>query len=152
MKFRNKENNRSVGISTASLPDIVFMLLFFFMVSTVMKEETPQVETKIPEATQMEKLEKKKWVVDMYIGKPMDRKLGEEPKIYMNGRFVEVGDIPLLIETIRNDLSTSDRAKMTIALKIDGKAKIGLINDVKLKLREANARKINYKTIKKENV
>ena len=64
-KFRNKDNKGTPAISTAALPDIVFMLLFFFMVTTVMRETTLFVEVMIPKATEIKKMEKKSFVCDI---------------------------------------------------------------------------------------
>ncbi|MDD4150929.1 MAG: biopolymer transporter ExbD, partial [Bacteroidales bacterium] len=72
-KFGKKKKKASVGISTASLPDIVFMILFFFMVTTVMREVELKVEltnSDLPQATEIKKLEKKSLVSYIYVGKP----------------------------------------------------------------------------------
>ena len=56
-KFKKKKGGDLPAVNTASLPDIVFMLLFFFMVATVMRENTLKIENKLPNADQVEKLE-----------------------------------------------------------------------------------------------
>ena len=71
-KFRSKDNKGTPAISTAALPDIVFMLLFFFMVTTVMRETTLFVEVMIPKATEIKKMEKKSLVSYIYVGPPVD--------------------------------------------------------------------------------
>ena len=55
-------------ISTASLPDVIFMILFFFMVSTTMRDQELLVRYKLPEATEVQKLEKKSLVSFIHIG------------------------------------------------------------------------------------
>ena len=69
-KFKKDSKKETPAISTASLPDIVFMLLFFFMVSTTMREVTLMVQNNMPLATQIAKLEKKSLVSNIYVGKP----------------------------------------------------------------------------------
>ena len=83
-KFRNKDNKGTPAISTAALPDIVFMLLFFFMVTTVMRETTLFVEVMIPKATEIKKMEKKSLVSYIYVGPPVKRmqaSFGSKPRI-----------------------------------------------------------------------
>ena len=75
-KFKKDSSKDTPGISTASLPDIVFMLLFFFMVTTVMRETTIMVKQSMPEATEIKKLEKKSLVSYIYIGSPVERMQG----------------------------------------------------------------------------
>ena len=89
-KFRKKKSGGSQQLSTASLPDIVFMLLFFFMVTTVMLETELFVKNKLPEATEIKKLEKKSLVSYIYVGSPLDKfkaTYGTEPRIQLNDQF-----------------------------------------------------------------
>ena len=145
-KFKSitQQNEKGVAvISTASLPDIVFMLLFFFMVTAVTRETDLLVEQKLPKATQLTKLQDPNAVSHIYIGKPKDtRKYGNTELIQMNDVFVTTAQLPQLIAQERQDVT-----RMTMSLKVDRQSKMGLISDVKLKLREANARKINYAAV-----
>jgi len=146
-KFKKKENTPEV--STASLPDIVFMLLFFFMTVTVMKNDSLKVVNELPNATEIKKLEKRDRVITIYIGKPVkpfDEVLGEEPKIQIDDRFVAVSEVGLRIVEAINDKPDHLRGFVTISLKVDKKASMGLIDDVKEELRKINALKINYTT------
>ena len=72
-KFKKKKDGDLPAISTASLPDIVFMLLFFFMVATVMRDNTLMVTNTLPAADQIKKLDKKDRVIYIYAGKPSAR-------------------------------------------------------------------------------
>ena len=69
-KFAKKKSGELPAVSTASLPDIVFMLLFFFMTVTVMKDSSLKVENNLPSASEIKKLEKKDRVLTIYVGKP----------------------------------------------------------------------------------
>ena len=140
-----KKSKASPGISTASLPDIVFMLLFFFMVTTVLRETDILVQQRIPQGTQIQKLEKKSLVTYLYVGQP--RKVaafGTEPKVQANDVFIDVDDIVLFVEQERDKLQEVERDQMTVSLKVDKETKMGIVTDVKQELRNANARKLNY--------
>ncbi|MEO1655353.1 MAG: biopolymer transporter ExbD [Bacteroidota bacterium] len=134
-------------LSTASLPDIVFILLFFFMVITVIRKDNPPVKAQVPLASQIESLSKKVIILDLYIGYPKNKDLGKEPRIFAEGRFWEAQEIPQLIEEARSGATVEDGLKLITNLKVDRGVKMGLVNDVKKSLRQVGARKINYQSI-----
>ncbi len=153
-KFRRKGKGGTPGISTASLPDIVFMLLFFFMVSTVMREVVFKVQMKQPKADQVTKLEKKSLVSYIYVGKPLPKyraTVGSAPRIQLNDNFKSLKDIDAYINAERDARKEEERPLMTVSLKVDKETKMGIVVDIKEKLRESNALKINYSTVKGEN-
>ncbi len=132
-------------VNTSSLPDIVFMLLFFFMVASNMKEVTLIVKVKLPEATEVTKLEQKSLVSYIYVGKPAQAKrYGTEPRIQLNDSFATVDDIENYILQEREGLKESDRPKMTVSIKADSDIQMGTITDIKQALRKAQALKISY--------
>lgn len=151
-KFKRKTKKGAQSINTASLPDIVFMLLFFFMVSTVMRETQLQVRVQVPFATEVKKIEKKSLVSYIYIGKPVSRLVelyGTEPMIQLNDKLINEEGVPsepvkdfVLFE--REKIDEVDRNKMTVSLRIDQDINMGKVTDVKQALRFANALKINY--------
>lgn len=146
-QIRKKEAKTLPPISTASLPDIIFILLFFFMVVTVMRETELKVKNRLPEATELTKLERKSLVRFIYMGAPTkkyEEKLGTAPRIQLNDQFAKVEDIGGFIENERNTIEENLQPAMTIALRIDKEVKMGIISDVKTELRKANALKINY--------
>ena len=145
-KFK-KKSNKQPGISTASLPDIVFMLLFFFMVTTVMREVDLLVEVVTPNATEITKLENKALVSYIYIGKPVGslrKTLGEEPRIQLNDAFATKADITQWVEMEKNRRNEAEVTRITWSMKVDSETKMGIVTDVKQELRKANALKINY--------
>ena len=148
-KFKKKGGNATPGISTSSLPDIIFMLLFFFMVTTTMRESTILVQIKPPQATEVQKLEKKSLVSFIYIGPPLKKQFGTESRIQLNDSFATVDDIPEFIEAERQSHDEADRKRLTTSLKVDKETKMGIVTDVKQQLREVGAFKINYSTAKK---
>ncbi|NJO03214.1 MAG: biopolymer transporter ExbD [Bacteroidia bacterium] len=144
-----KKKAPSPAISTASLPDIVFMLLFFFMVSTVLRQTDLLVDVSIPRASQLEKLENKSLVSYIYIGDPRDTEsYGSEDRIQVNDVFIKPTDIPRFIAEEKVKLDETERDKIIISMKVDREAKMGIVNDVKLQLREADARKVNYASVR----
>jgi len=143
-KFK-KKTSTSQEIPTAALPDIIFMLLFFFMVTTVLRESSIMVEQNIPKATQLRKLEQKKLVSYLYVGKPNDaRKFGVEPKIQANDAFLELDGIIQFIEEEKSKLAENEQDQFSISLKVDDETKMGIIVDITEKMRDANARKLMY--------
>lgn len=154
-KFRKKSGGGPRQINTASLPDIVFMLLFFFMVSTTMKEVTLKIQVKPPEATELAKLEKKSLVTYIYVGvpqKPYQATFGTEPRLQLNDQFATVDDIRNYIVQERESMRENDRSKMTVSIKADYDTPMGIITDVKQALREAQALKISYSARKVDHV
>jgi biopolymer transport protein ExbD len=143
-KFSRKGKKASPAISTASLPDIIFMLLFFFMVVTVMREDDPKVKVSKPNATETEKLEKKNLVDYINVGPPVNERYGTEPKIQLDDAFAEVSDIPVWIKANRDRRDEAEQPLITTSLKVDRKVKMGVVTDIKQELRETNALKINY--------
>lgn len=148
-KFKKKGANGTPAISTASLPDIVFMLLFFFMVTTVMREVSLLVENTKPFATEVKKLSKRSLVSYIYVGKPVQRlqpNHGTEPKIQLNDSFASIEDIKFFIPDEIENINEKERPLMTVSIKADEKVKMGIITDIKQELRRAQALKINYST------
>ena len=135
------------ALNTSSLPDLIFTLLFFFMIVTTMREVTLKVEFRAPQATELEKLEKKALVTFIYVGKPTKEfraKLGEESRIQLNDAFAEVSEVYDYINGERASMKEEDQPNMTVSLKIDQDTKMGIVTEVKEALRQAYALKINY--------
>src|SRR5210317_583738 len=112
-KFKKKAST-SQDIPTASLPDIIFMLLFFFMVTTVLRESDILVEQKIPSAKELNKLERKSLVSYIYIGKPKMSDMGAEPRIQINDRLVQPSDIQKFVNEEKDKLTEVERDQITM--------------------------------------
>lgn len=154
-KFKKKSDGGQPAISTASLPDIVFMLLFFFMVTTVMREVTLKVKVITPKATEVNKLERKSLVSYIYIGEPIKKlqgQFGTAPRIQLNDAFATKKDIIQFVEAEREERNPAEVPLMTFSLKVDKEAEMGIVTDVKQELRQANALKINYSTGKTDKI
>ena len=147
-KFKKDGARALPPVSTAALPDIVFMLLFFFMVTTVMREVDLKVKQTSPAATEIQKLENKSLVHYIYIGEPVDtEKFGTEPRLQLADDFGTVADVGPYIIQKRTEVVEGLIPKLTTSLKVDRDVKMGVITDVKQELRKVSALKLNYATV-----
>ncbi len=147
-KFTKKKGGELPAISTASLPDIVFMLLFFFMVVTVLRDSNLLVENTLPKADQVEKLRKDRSVF-IFAGKPSDRyqkKYGTEAKIQIGDKYTDVSSLRSALTELRGKLRPELQDKVMVALKVDENTNTGVVSDIKEELRELNMLKIIYIT------
>ncbi|GAA4837671.1 ExbD/TolR family protein [Algivirga pacifica] len=149
MAFK-KKSKASQDIPTSALPDIIFMLLFFFMVTTVMRDSELMVKNSLPNASQLTKLEKKSLVSYIFVGAPKDQaRFGKETRIQVNDVIIDAESIPQFVMNEKAKMPEADRDKIMMSLKVDRDAKMGVINDVTNQLREVNALKVNYAASKR---
>ena len=151
-KFSKKRGKSKPEISTASLPDIIFMLLFFFMVVTVLRDATLKVSVSTPNASELTKLEKKSLVNHLLIGKPVKRfqsQYGTKPRLQLGDKFADLSDIPIFLEKHKSTLPENQIPGITSSLKIDGEVTMGIVSDVKQKLRKSGQLKLNYSSKKR---
>ena len=141
-KFSKAGGREMPELNTSSLPDLVFAFLFFIMMVTSMREVTLKVEFHAPQATELQKLEKKSLV-----GKPtrdLRAKMGSETRIQLNDAFAETSEIQDYIAQEKSSMKEEDQPFMTVSIKADKETKMGTITDIKQALREAYALKISY--------
>jgi len=146
-KFKKKRGKASPEVSTASLPDIIFMLLFFFMVVTVMRDSEKKVDVVTPQATELSKLEKKSLVNYIYIGRPVEKfqaTYGTKPRIQLGDKFATEKDIPLFLERHRSKVPENQRGAIKTSLRVDQDVTMGIVADVKTALRKAGQLLLNY--------
>jgi biopolymer transport protein ExbD len=150
MAVMAKKGKREVpAMSTSSLPDIVFMLLFFFMAATTMREVDPLVKVQMPQANEITELDKKN-LVNIWMGKPMNAAKGEDAlKIQLNDKTQEVEDIRNFISatTATKGVSSKD---IVVNLRVDKEATVGKLTAVKQELRKADALSIAYAAMSAE--
>ena len=140
MKSMFHQSRRSVpSLNVASMPDLIFTVLFFFMIVTHMRSDQVKVRLQVPAGVEVQKLANKQAVVNIYIGKQ-----GDKWAVQMNGNIVAPADIPASIEHIRSGLSSENQSRLTVSLRVDKKAPMGLVSEVKRNLQQAYALKINY--------
>lgn len=151
-KFEKKRGKTTPAISTASLPDIIFILLFFFMVVTVLKTSDLKVQVVVPDATELQKLEKKSLVSYLYIGRPVQKYqavYGSAPRLQLNDKFAKLEDIPLFIEQEKMKVMEQMQPLMTASLRADKTVTMGIITDIKTELRKVGQLKVNYSARKR---
>ena len=140
MKSMFHQSRKSVpSLNVASMPDLIFTVLFFFMIVTHMRSDEVKVRLQVPQGVEVQKLANKQAVVNIYIGKQ-----GDKWAVQMNGNIVAPADIPASIEHIRSGLSSENQSRLTVSLRVDKKAPMGLVSEVKRNLQQAYALKINY--------
>jgi biopolymer transport protein ExbD len=148
-KFRKEGKKEVPQVSTSSLPDIVYMLIFFFMITTTMRDVELKVKASpLPKASEIQKLEHKALVSSIYIGAPRDSKLGTESRIQLDDAFATPADIADWIQKERDSRNPADIPLLTTALKVHKDTRMGVVTDVKQELRKVGAFRINYTTLK----
>ena len=154
MILQNRRRRSMPVLNTSSLPDLIFTVLFFFMVATHMRKVTLKVKYTVPQGTELTRLTKKSAVSYIYIGKPAgakaDCKLAES-RIQINDKYASTADIAAYMSAEKKRMSPEDRLRMTVSVKADRGTRMALINEVKMALRKANVRKISYSAEKKSD-
>ena len=147
-KFRSNGKREMPELNTSSLPDLIFTVLFFFMMVTSMREVEVKVQVKTPNGTtEIEKLERKSLVSHIYIGPPSKQyraALGPAPRIQLNEVFAEPEAIREFVFAERESMAERDKPLMKMSLKIDQNVQMGIVTDVKQELRKARALNIVY--------
>ena len=159
-RFRKEEKKVTPDLNMGSMSDIIFMFLFFFMVITTMREATLKVKFQPPKATEIQKLEKKSLVANIYIGAPISKNENTLPpgkvSVQLNDQTIKAdqlaADVRDFIGTEKESRSEEDKNKLTFSLKVDKDVQMRYVNTIKNELRQNNALKINYATGKKSEM
>lgn len=159
-RFRKEEKKETPELNMGSMSDIIFMFLFFFMVITTMREATLKVKFQPPKATEIQKLEKKALVANIYIGAPISKNENTLPpgkvSVQLNDQTIKAEDLAAdvrdFIGTEKESRSEEDKNKLTFSLKVDKDVQMRYVNTIKNELRQNNALKINYATGKKSEM
>ncbi|HCD51187.1 MAG TPA: biopolymer transporter ExbD [Balneolaceae bacterium] len=141
--FKKKQAGTKQEIPTSAMPDVVFMLLFFFMVTTVLREVTLKVKLDLTKASNIEKIEEKRLVSYLYIGPERlpGNQLGED-KVQIDDAIVD--DIGAIRNLMYDKLL--DQPKLIVSLRVDKNSEFGLLTDVQKELQQAGTFRINYST------
>ncbi len=131
MKFEKKRSETKQEIPTSSMPDIIFMLLLFFMVATTLREQEIFVKFVLPEAKAVQKIENKRLVSYIWIG--------DNERIQIDDNIVELKQVQKIMYDKRVTLPN-----VIVSLRADKNSNMGLITDIQQRLRKADARRINY--------
>lgn len=159
MIFGNRDRRQMPQLNTASLPDLIFTVLFFFMVVTHMRTVTLKVSFRVPQGTELTRLTKKTAVSYVYIGRPAAAPVqGKAASGYgnngfqmqINDRIASPSDIAGFMSAERHRMSDEDRARQTVSVKADRQTPMGMITDVKQALRKAHVQRISYSAEKRK--
>ena len=148
--FKKKASREIPEMNTSSLPDLIFTILFFFMMVTTMREVNLKVKFTTPAGTELEKLEKKSVVSFIYVGPPTDNlraQMGSGTRIQLNDRFAETREIIDFVAAERQGMM--NQAEQVISIKADQGTQMGYITDIKEVLRKSWALRINYSATKR---
>jgi biopolymer transport protein ExbD len=137
MTFQKKRASTKQEIPTASMPDIVFMLLLFFMVSTTLREVDILVQFQLPDAEAIEKIENKRLISYIWVGK--------SGRIQLNDNLVEMDGIGKIMYAKRVALPN-----VIVSLRVDKNSEMGIVTDIQQELRKVDARRINYSAMLKQ--
>lgn len=159
-RFRKEEKKVTPELNMGSMSDIIFMFLFFFMVITTMRESTLKVRFEPPKATEIQKLEKKSLVANIYMGAPLSKNENTLPpgkvSVQLNDQTIKAEDLAAdvrdFIGTEKESRNEEDKNKLTFSLKVDKDVQMRYVNTIKNELRQNNALKINYATGKKSEM
>jgi len=133
MKFQKRRAATKQEIPTASMPDIVFMLLLFFMVTTTLREVEVLVDFKLPEAEAIEKIENKRLISYIWVG--------QDKRIQINDSIVPLDEVQPVMYAKRQELPN-----VIVSLRVDRNSDMGLVTDIQQELRKAYCLRINYST------
>lgn len=154
MSMFNRRRYEVPGLNTASLPDLIFSVLFFFMIVTHMQKVAVKVQFRTPQGTELTRLTKKTAVTYIYIGKPegnLQKTLGTATRIQLNDKFGSLDEVVDYISAERERMSPEDQQQMTVSVKADRTTKMSIIDNVKLALRKAKAYRISYSATDKNH-
>lgn len=154
MILQNRRRRSVPILNTSSLPDLIFTVLFFFMVGTHMRKVTLKVKYTVPQGTQLTRLTKKSAVSYIYIGRPIGQNgapTAAESRIQINDKYVSAADIAGYMAAEKKRMSPEDRLRMTVSVKADKGTRMALINQVKMALRRAGVGKISYSAEKESD-
>ncbi len=149
---RSQEEREVPGLNMASLPDLIFTVLFFFMIVTHMRDVNLKVSYEVPQGTEVRKLGHKGSISNIYVGRRLDAADGEEFCIQLNNQVATIDDIKTFLEEERQRMSAEDQARMTVSIKADRDVPMGLISDIKRALQQEHSLKINYSATEKKTV
>lgn len=152
MTMFKRRKHEVPGLNTSSLPDLIFTVLFFFMIVTHMQKVAVKVQFRTPQGTQLTRLTKKTAVTYIYIGKPtgnLKKMYGDNTRIQLNDKFANPSEVAGYVSAERERMSPEDQQQMTVSIKADRGTHMGIISDVKQSLRDAKAYRINYSAVEK---
>ena len=147
MQIRRKKHRSVPGLNMASMPDLIFTVLFFFMIVTHMRNETVKVKLQVPQGTEVTKSSNKFSTINIYIG----RNNYGDTQIQVNDRMCSLEQVGALVQNFKANLSEESQENLIINLRADRNTDMGIVNDLKKELRNVGALTIRYSATEKAN-
>lgn len=147
MQIRRKKHRSVPGLNMASMPDLIFTVLFFFMIVTHMRNETVKVKLQVPQGTEVTKSSNKFSTINIYIG----RNNYGDTQIQVNDRMCSLEQVGALVQNFKANLSEESQENLIINLRADRNTDMGIVNDLKRELRNVGALTIRYSATEKVN-
>ncbi len=145
MQIRRKKHRSVPGLNMASMPDLIFTVLFFFMIVTHMRNETVKVKLQVPQGTEVSKASNKFSTINIYIG----RNNYGDTQIQVNDRMCSLEQVGALVQNFKANLSEESQENLIINLRADRNTDMGIVNDLKKELRNVGALTIRYSATEK---
>ena len=149
---RNSEDRDVPMLNTSSLPDLIFTVLFFFMIVTHMRDVDLKVRYEVPQGTEIQKLSHKASVVHIYVGRRMGAEAGDDDEFFiqLNNEIASIDDIKAFLDNERSRMNSEDQGRLTVSIRADRDVPMGLISDIKHTLQQNYALRINYSATERD--
>ena len=146
---RDTSEREVTGLNMASLPDLIFTVLFFFMIVTHMRDVDLKVSYEVPQGTELQKLGHKGSIVNIYVGRQRQGNTKGDFSIQLNNEVATIDDIRAFVEAERSRMSSDDQSRLTVSIKADRDVPMSIISDIKHELQQEFALRINYSATEK---
>lgn len=150
--FKQRQRREIPQLNMASMPDLIFTVLFFFMIVTHMRSVPVMVKHQVPVGKELTKLSKQPVITYIYIGKPLGGAAADSPSsvVQVNDKIMEVDAISDYMSSLRHSLGKEEAENMIVSLKVDKDTEMGLVSDVKQALRRAHVTRVHYSAVSKD--
>ena len=143
IKIRRHKHHSVPTLNMASMPDLIFTVLFFFMIVTHMRTETPRLAIDVPQGTDLTKPQHRRYITTLYVGKDD----AGDTQIQLGVNIIPLEDVGSVIGQLKNRLNDDDAEYFTVNIRADKGTKMGIITDIIQQLRKVGALKIRYNAV-----
>lgn len=143
-RFRKNGRRKVPLLNTAALPDLIFTLLFFFLLVTNMRTVPTLAQVQLPNASELQKLKEKSLLIYLLVGKQFNENQENIYDIQLNSELIALEDMPYKLQAIKEDMKPEEQNQTVVLLKIDKDVPMGLVSDIRQNLREAQLQTVYY--------
>jgi len=150
--FKQRRHREIPQLNMSSMPDLIFTVLFFFMIVTHMRSVPVMVKHQVPTGKELTRLSKQPVITYIYIGKPLNGASADKQSsvVQVNDKIMDVDAISDYMSSLRHSLGKEDAENMIVSLKVDKDTEMGLVSDVKQALRRAHVTRVHYSAVSKD--